>query len=89
MVAPRRLGKPTAAVPSKAIRTRIRVCFIGVFLCVFGSGCYICAVFGPAGHTNVFLSGKAEIEVETRQVFSLRSMRLQKLFACVSIRRIE
>jgi RNA polymerase sigma factor (TIGR02999 family) len=57
-------------------------------LCL-GFVCYICAVFGPAGHTNVFLSGKAEIAVETRQVFSSRSMRLQKLFACVSIRRIE
>jgi len=32
----RRLGKPTAPAPSNAIRRRIRVCFIDVFVLIFG-----------------------------------------------------
>jgi hypothetical protein len=47
------------------------MCFIGVFLCVFGFSCYICAALLFAA-TQVFLSGKAEMAVETRQVFHRR-----------------
>ena len=43
--------------------------FMGVGPFVWFLGCYICAALLFGARTNVFLTGKAETAVKTRQVF--------------------
>ena len=68
--------KPIPAI--NAIRKRIRVCFIDIFPYCFFDFYVVSSTrrSSLSNRTNVFLSAKAEIVVETRQVFLSHSARL-------------
>src|SRR4030095_13356431 len=81
IVAPQRLGTPTAVAPSNKIRKRpvciaersigrkISMYFIDVFVCVLVFRFTHCAALFWVSH-KCFYRGKAETVVKTRQVFS-------------------
>jgi hypothetical protein len=81
-VAPSRAGKPAAPTVRSAIRRRVRACFIGAFLSFPGfwlSDPGRCLIFG--GRTDMFLSGKAESGLETRQLFQRAARAAVKLLS--------
>ena len=59
----------TADAKSKAAANLLRLGFMDVFLLVLGFPCLHLRRASFGSRTNVFLSGKAETAVKTRQVF--------------------